>query len=305
MKDKIFVVSDIHGIKKVYDTITNYLDEVALCNPEYNIKLIINGDIIDRGPDSIEILEDIIERQNNQKGYFQIDALAGNHELMMYEALQLRDDKLGWYTRDLSWFNRRNGAGNTIIQYDELDDEKKHNIISFLNNLELQKTFDQAMLDTKGVIVAHAHASSLIKYMNDQYNIKYKLEDIKDEVEGIYLRERGYSNRYYEIMSTVWDRKNDVENLGLRDYTTIIGHTPVNTKTGYEYDQKKKVLNIDGRCASYAFKLIDDVTVPLVELDFNNKQLIVNRFNIEGNQLDTHIITEDGISKEKSKVLKI
>ena len=304
MKERIFVVSDLHGMKNIYDVITNYQDEVALCNPEDNIKLIINGDIIDRGPSSIEIIQDIIERQDNQKGYFSIDVLAGNHELMMYEALQMGYDSY-WSHKNLSWYLRQNGGGITAEAYGKLDQFEKRKIVSFLDNLEIQKSYQKEMLDTKGVIVAHARASGMMKFLSDQFHMKTKLGDIKDDILSYYRSYGGMSNKYCEIIHTVWDRENFGNNMGMNNYTTIIGHTQVLTSLGYEYNKYHKVLNIDGGCADLAVDYVNDITVPLVELDFDNKELIINRFDAEGKQLPTHTITKDGIVQAKRKRLKI
>lgn len=304
MKERIFVVSDLHGMKNIYDAITKYLDEVALCNPEDNIKLIINGDIIDRGPNSLDIVQDVIERMDNQKGYFSIEALAGNHELMMYEVLQM-GYKSYWALNNSHWYHSKNGGLKTAIEYDSLEKDEQKRIVSFLEKLEIQKNFKKEMLDTKGVIVTHARASGMIKFLSDQFHIKTRLEDIQDDI-LVYYKELGeMSNKYQEITHSVWDRANYGENMGMNNYTTIIGHTPVLTNAGYDYDDYNKVLNIDGGCAALATHYVDKITVPLVELDFDNKELIINRFNQYGLQLKTHKITKDGIVKEKDKVLKI
>ena len=304
MNERIFVVSDFHGMKNIYDIITNYLDEVALCNPEDNIKLIINGDIIDRGDNSIQILQDVMERMDNQKGYFSIEPLAGNHELMMYEAMQLGYNSY-WAYRNLDWYYSQNGGIKTATDFSKLDKNEQEQIISYLDKLEIQKSFEQEMLNTKGVIVAHAHASGLIKFLADDFHIKTKLEDIKEDIVDYYKNYQGMSDKQREIMTTVWDRATCGERMGLSDYTTIIGHTPSLTKEGYEYNEFHKVLDIDGGCARLAVNYVDEITVPLVELDFNNKRLIINRFSSNGEQLNTHIITKDGIYKENNKVLKI
>lgn len=304
MKERIFVVSDLHGVKSVYDGITNYLDELALCNPETNIRLLINGDIIDRGPAPIEMLQDVMARHNQEKGYFSVDMLAGNHELMMYEAIQMGYNSY-WAYKNLSWYHSSNGGNVTSYYYSKLAQPEQKKIVSFLDNLELQKTYQKEMLDTKGVIVVHAHASGMMKFFSEQFNIKSQLKDIKDDIYDYYTTYNKMSNKYLEYIHTLWDRKTKKENMGLKEYLTIVGHTPVTNSLGYYYDNDYKVLNIDGGCAPYAFGIVNEVTVPLVELDFKNKEVIINRFNVEGKQLETHLLTKDGIKKGNNKILKI
>ncbi len=303
MKERVFVVSDLHGVKSVYDGITNYLDEVALCNPEEEVKLIINGDLIDRGDHSIEMIQDIIDRQNNQKGYFSIDVLAGNHEMMMYEALQM--DYNSYYARRyLGWFLTLNGGGKTAYQFDKLSKKEQDTIERFLDKLELQKIINKEILDTKGVIITHAHASGILKFMQEEFHITPILEDIKEDMKEYHKYYDRISNKYSEYLHTVWDRKSDNETMGLKNYITIIGHTPELSPDGYDYDKESKVLNIDGNCASYAFNYVNNVTVPLLELDFQNKEIIIHRFNGNGEQLETHVLTKNGIEKSYDNKVK-
>ena len=303
MKERIFVVSDFHGVGDVYQTITEYLDELALCNTDEKIKLIINGDIIDRGENSIEILNDIIDRKDKEKGFFDIEVLAGNHELMMYEALTLQSDEYWLHTNELSWFIPSNGGLYTALEYDDLPKKRQSKIKLFLSQLELQKSYENMMLDTKGVIVTHAHASKIIKDFRDNYNINYRLEDIADDIRSTYSRRQDMSDKYLEFLYTVWDRKGDCRNLGLNNYFTIIGHTPVDNYNGYEYDMFNNVLNIDGGCADLAKGFRRGITVPLVELDFDENRLIINRFKSNGKQLKTHYLTNEGIIKDQPKKL--
>ena len=51
-----FIVSDIHGLGNFYYSIMNYLDNI---NKEEDVTLYINGDVIDRGINSAEILLDL------------------------------------------------------------------------------------------------------------------------------------------------------------------------------------------------------------------------------------------------------
>ena len=79
---KKFIISDLHGSGEVYDSIMGYLDNLSLIE---DIELYINGDLIDRGLDSYYMLRDVIDRCNG-KGNIKINYLAGNHELMFYQA---------------------------------------------------------------------------------------------------------------------------------------------------------------------------------------------------------------------------
>ena len=75
----IYVMSDIHGCGKAYHEI---LRKIKFCDTDH---LYILGDVIDRGPDGISTLEDIMRRKN-------VTMLLGNHEHMMLEALLHPED---------------------------------------------------------------------------------------------------------------------------------------------------------------------------------------------------------------------
>ena len=70
----VYVMSDIHGN---YDKFHKMLDKI---NFSENDKLIILGDIIDRGPDGIKLILEISAMDN-------VKYLGGNHEKMMIESL--------------------------------------------------------------------------------------------------------------------------------------------------------------------------------------------------------------------------
>ena len=305
MKEKIYVVGDLHGCYKEYKMITDYLDEVALWKPEERIKLIINGDIIDRGSMSIPIIFDILKRQKNHKGFIDIEVLAGNHELMMYEALVQRVNNKWTNTTKTSWFIPSNGALMTAFQYGELDEKNKNLVNEFIRNLELQRSYEKPIVDSKGVIVVHSQASETIKKINDVLGKRPKLKDIEKDIKDSYRIGCITTAKYYHYYKTLWTRPEESKNLGLDGYITIIGHTPVDNEDGYSYDENNKVLNIDGDCASLGRKYKKETIIPLVELDYENDQLKIHRFSSNNQKLKTHYITSNGIEKEQIKIKKV
>lgn len=75
MQGNTYVMSDLHGC---YD---EYIKMLELINFNKKDKLYILGDIIDRGTKPIEIIMDILERDN-------VTALLGNHEFYAREVLK-------------------------------------------------------------------------------------------------------------------------------------------------------------------------------------------------------------------------
>ena len=68
----IYVVSDIHGEAELF---YDMLEQIRFTDEDY---LYILGDVIDRGPDGIALLQDIMNRPN-------MTLLLGNHEYMMLQ----------------------------------------------------------------------------------------------------------------------------------------------------------------------------------------------------------------------------
>ena len=68
-----YVMSDLHG---EYDKFIQMLTKIGFSNDD---KLIIIGDIFDRGKKPLQILDYILNKDN-------IELLLGNHELMFMEA---------------------------------------------------------------------------------------------------------------------------------------------------------------------------------------------------------------------------
>jgi len=69
-----YVTSDIHG---EFDRYQQLLKTIDFCDDD---TLYVLGDVIDRGPKGVEIIEDVMKRDN-------IIPLLGNHELMCMNAL--------------------------------------------------------------------------------------------------------------------------------------------------------------------------------------------------------------------------
>ena len=98
----VYVLSDIHGNERRFNSI---LKQIGLGSQD---TLYILGDVIDRGPDGIALLQRIRRMEN-------CVLLLGNHEHMMLEALTIHDD-----TKELlgRWY--RNGGDITHGQFNAL-----------------------------------------------------------------------------------------------------------------------------------------------------------------------------------------
>lgn len=277
---KKFIVSDLHGNGEVYNSIMAYLENVSLLE---EVELYINGDLIDRGLDSFEVLEDVVSRIKG-KGNIKINYLAGNHELMMYQAIL--DRKPGKAIRKWSnwlmnggWFIE--GAIDSLDNAEEVYEEYK----KFLGNLKIYHKFEETIKD-KNILLVHAKPPKVI---NDICDMQISDNNIDVEL-AVWTRE---TDEYFETVE-----------IGKKDYFTIIGHTPVTDELGFIYNPLQNVLNIDGACAYYAFGGFKHDHVPLIEIDdgyiniiiFNHNNEIIDGYVFDGN---IHKMSEKGLDKKK------
>ena len=246
-----YIISDIHGNGNLYYAIMSYLDNISL---EENIILYINGDLIDRGIESGEILLDVIRRIKENNPRFKIVYLGGNHEDMMYKYYQ---DKLNG---KIDYFNLwyENGGWQTDYALEDLlSDQEILEVVDFIGNLDLYYVFREK-INNKNIVLAHAACP---KNPHNTCDIK-----IKDNQEYLnYL---------------LWSRKKDlyVPNIvGNKHYFAVVGHTPNDHPFGFVYDEEDNFLNIDGGSAMYVQGLFQYDHYPLLEI--KNNYLKVLTFN--------------------------
>ena len=113
----IYAMSDIHGQYRAYRAM---LDLVQLSPAD---TLYIVGDVIDRGPDGIKILCEVMERDN-------IVLLRGNHEQMFLDVLYQREPP-GY------WLNEQGGKP-TLKGYRALSGREQQTMRGFLEAAPLE-----------------------------------------------------------------------------------------------------------------------------------------------------------------------
>ena len=255
-----FIIGDIHGFGNFYYSVMNYLDNISKTDP---IEVYINGDLIDRGLESAEILLDLKRRITDNK--YKIVYLGGNHELMMYEVSNNR--KNGHFSYFNDWYH--NGGyitDNGLTEIFKDDNDSIDEIVDFIGNLKIYHKFEEK-INNRPIVLVHAACPKIVK---DNCNLL-----IKENSQTVY--------------NAVWTRKfnpylGTFGELGNRNYFTIVGHTPNNDRCGIEYDYRENVLNIDGGCACYVSGMFNYNHFPLVEvmdnalkiLTFNDKNEITH-----------------------------
>lgn len=86
---QLFVVSDIHGMYQSFLEVLKYWD--------FESTLVILGDLIDRGPQSIEVVQHVMNLQ--QQYTDQVICLKGNHEQAFLDFLLLPEYEWSYYHR--------------------------------------------------------------------------------------------------------------------------------------------------------------------------------------------------------------
>ena len=242
-----FIISDIHGFGNVYYSMMSYLDNIS---KNEKIELYINGDLIDRGYESAEILLDIKKRIEENK--YKITYLGGNHELMMHEVFEKR--KKGIHVSYFNdWFD--NGGyvtDNALAEKLNYDKNKILKVADFVSNLKIYHKFKEKIND-KPIILVHAAVPNGAT-INRNMRIK---DDDNETFYAVWTREYPFSRLFTKPIKN---------RIGHENYFTIIGHTPVENPLGYDYSKNGNYLNIDGGCAYYVSGDFNYNHFPLVEV---------------------------------------
>ena len=133
----LYVLSDLHGHRKEFYKMLKKIDF------QKEDLLIINGDVIDRGEESIALLQDIFEMSN-------VILLKGNHECMMIEGL---------FQYDFDVFSNwmKNGGATTYKEMEKLSGLEQNNIYRKLKELD-----DSLIVDINNEIYVIVHAGLFI-----------------------------------------------------------------------------------------------------------------------------------------------
>ena len=118
-----YVISDIHGH---FSEFKEMLERISFGPDD---ELYILGDIIDRGPESAEILVWAVDEAPEN-----IHFLMGNHEIMMQQAL-LGSSLLQRYRASIQWFDNKGWKTRTKLSNLTSKDWQKENLRRWLENL--------------------------------------------------------------------------------------------------------------------------------------------------------------------------
>ena len=123
-----YVISDIHGC---YD---KYIKMLELIDLSDNDTLYVLGDVIDRGPDGIRILFDMMKRKN-------VIPIIGNHESMVLGVMRISSNGLTDVTFKKSYITwMYNGGEPTLKAFMLLDMEKRREIRNYIDSFMIYAT---------------------------------------------------------------------------------------------------------------------------------------------------------------------
>lgn len=129
-----YVISDIHGH---YDEFQEMLSKINFTDED---EMIIAGDIVDRGPKSLEMIKYVMNHKDN------ISMIMGNHEYMMLNCY-----KHGSLDNFNIWFS--NGGKSTYSQIEECSDDEINYIISWIKTLSYSIEIE---VGEKVYVICHA-----------------------------------------------------------------------------------------------------------------------------------------------------
>lgn len=207
----IYVLSDIHGNTERYNSIMKQI------NLQESDTLYVLGDVIDRYPDGIKILREIMKKDN-------IKMLLGNHEYMMLEALvnNNADDPMTQFAKEDAidlWY--RNGGRITHNYLKHIRKDVRAEIFKYLKDLPL----------------------NIEIYVK---NIKYLLVHGAPEANFEKFKSRFDFKKEY----AVWKRWQPTDDIP-EGYTLIFGHTPTihfQDNDPLEIWQRENAIGIDCGC---------------------------------------------------------
>lgn len=260
---KSYAIADIHGMYGSYMEAINQLQE--------NDTLYVLGDVIDRGEYGIEIIQDMMKRDNV---YFVI----GNHEWYMLKTIDILR-KYGLENCDIQqtfgniesevkrmvpidsafmffWMFQNNGI-RTITKYLELPQKDQEQIYSYLSNSAIiQKV--QTMVAR--ICLVHACPP----------NDKTFIDLLEAQEDGIVTYEDVNKNLGENCIDYMTGERKDAKGFELwasKGYITIYGHTPQKSHRIYR-DKDKSRICIDTACSmngNLAMFCLNDGKVKYIE----------------------------------------
>lgn len=190
----IYVMSDIHG---EYDKYAAMLKKINFCDSD---ELYVLGDVIDRGPEPVKILQDMAMRHN-------VYPIFGNHELMALDVLKslavevTEENYASQITTEIIskmyvWQN--NGGDVTLAKFKALPNEERQDLIEYMEDFA---PYEVVKIKGKKFILIHSTLGS-------DFNENQPLESLNFAL--LAFERASYNRNFFEDENTF----------------VISGHTP-------------------------------------------------------------------------------
>ena len=211
-----YVISDIHGH---YDYYLKMLEKINFSDSEM---LYILGDVVDRGPHPVKILQDLMKRSN-------VCCIAGNHEVMFCECMktllqEITEESIADIDEEeieklINW--QQNGSATTTDEFHKLSRSEQKEIAEFVSEFEVYEEVHTAM---GKFLLVHA---GLGNFEPDKELWEYELDELV-------WKRPDYGKKYFE------------------DIFIVSGHTPTlfikeNPRKGFIYQSHNNIV-IDCGC---------------------------------------------------------
>lgn len=177
----IYVMSDLHGCYH------EYLEMLNKINFSQHDTLYILGDVVDRGPQPIYILKDMMLRKN-------VIPILGNHDFIAYQLLtklnvEITAENVESYLDEetmlayMDWI--KDGGQTTFHQFQQLSRNERKKILDYFQEFLL---YEEITVNHKDYVLVHAglnhfeenkplehyHLTDFIFYRTDYHRIYYK-----------------------------------------------------------------------------------------------------------------------------------
>lgn len=189
----IYVISDIHGC---YEEYMKLLEKIQFSQED---ELYVLGDVVDRGPEPIKVLQDMMLRPN-------VYPILGNHDYMALKVLkklnvEIKEDNVDNHLAGddlMDYLYWMQDGGNTMSEkFRKLSPEEKEEILEYLQDFSV---CEEVFVGDKRFILVHA---DLHGFEEDK--------DLDDYALGDFIFHRAeYGKRYFKDENTV----------------VVTGHTP-------------------------------------------------------------------------------
>jgi serine/threonine protein phosphatase 1 len=191
---RAYAIGDIHGRLDLLDQLIEAVDADDAARPPAQTHLIFLGDLIDRGPQSAEVIERVIEIRNTRPN---VSVIAGNHEEVFLLALEGDREALRFFSRI--------GGRETILSYGIADE-----------------TYNRTDYDgLADLLAAHvpAHHVEFLGSLKDTVTLGDYLFVHAGIRPGVPLEEQ-------KLSDLRWIRRTFLDFQGYEGFVVVHGHTP-------------------------------------------------------------------------------